>query len=141
MDYATLDDLIERAGQDEILMVADRDGDGVADPDVVAKAIADAASAIDGYLAVRYRLPLAVVPSQVNGWAVSIARYHLHRDGAPDHVVRDWKAANADLEKVSSGRIRLPLPGGDDPASSKSGDVGITGPEPAFSKDQLEGWL
>lgn len=141
MDYATLDDLIERAGQDEILMVADRDGDGVADPDVVAKAIADAASAIDGYLAVRYRLPLVVIPSQVNGWAVSIARYHLHRDGAPDHVVRDWKAANADLEKVSSGRIRLPLPGGDDPASSKSGDVGITGPEPAFSKDRLGGWL
>lgn len=69
------------------------------------------------------------------------ARYHLHRDGAPDHVVRDWKAANTDLEKVSSGRIRLPLTGGDDPSSSKSGDVGITGPEPAFSKDRLGGWL
>ena len=141
MDYATLDDLIERAGEDEMLMVADRDGDGVADPDVVAKALADAASAINGYLAVRYRLPLAIVPPQVNGWAVSIARYHLHRDGAPDHVVRDWKAATADLEKASSGRIRLPLPSGDDPATSTSGDIGFTSPEPAFSKDKLEGWL
>nr|WP_272212400.1 DUF1320 domain-containing protein [Marinicella sp. W31]MDC2878315.1 DUF1320 domain-containing protein [Marinicella sp. W31] len=141
MDYASLDDLIERAGQDEILMVADRDGDGVADPDVVAKALGDATSAINGYLAVRYRLPLQVIPSQVNGWAVSIARYYLHRDGAPDHVVRDWKAALSDLEKVSSGRIRLPLPDGDDPSSSTSGDFGFTGPEPAFSKDKLGGWL
>lgn len=141
MNYATLDDLTERAGEDEILMIADRDGDGVADPDVIAKALADATNAINGYLAVRYRLPLAVVPPQVNGWAVSIARYHLHRDGAPDHVVRDWKAAISDLEKASAGRIRLPLPGGDNPSSSASGDIGVTGPEPAFAKDRLEGWL
>jgi hypothetical protein len=40
MAYATLADLLDRAGDEEILQVADRDGDGTADPDVIASAIA-----------------------------------------------------------------------------------------------------
>ncbi|MBF2715497.1 DUF1320 domain-containing protein [Agrobacterium vitis] len=107
--YATLSDIIERAGEDEILQVADRDRDGVADPDVIAAAIATAGSEIDGYISVRYRLPLPAVPNLIKTWAVSIARYHLHINGAPDHVVRDWKAAMDGLRDVARSVINLPV--------------------------------
>lgn len=35
MTYATLEDLIERAGAAEIRQIADRDRDGTPDPDVI----------------------------------------------------------------------------------------------------------
>lgn len=116
--YATLSDLIERAGEDEILQVADRDRDGVADPDVIENAIVTAGSEIEGYISTRYGLPLPAVPELIRTWAVSIARYHLHLNGAPDHVVRDWKAAMDALRDVAAGKINLPF----DDASQKPSD-------------------
>ncbi len=142
MSYASLADLIEQAGLEEILQIADRDDDGVADTDVIAAALTHADNTINGYLAVRYAIPLSVVPDLVRTWAVAIARYRLHRDGPPDHVVRDANAAIAALKDVARGQIDLPI-GADDGAlvSSPSGGIAVTGPEPVFSQDKLEGWL
>lgn len=142
MTYASLADLIERAGEDEILQVADRDGDGVADPDVVEAALIHADNQTNGYLAVRFTLPLATVPDLLRTWCVSIARYQLHRDGAPDYVVRDYKDALSALKDMVRGDVSLPI-GVDDPAPAPSngGNVSIVGPEPVFSADKLKGWL
>lgn len=126
--YATLSDLIERAGEDEIREVADRDGDGVADPDVIDKAVSTAASEIDGYIGTRYQLPLPAVPSLINTWAVSIARYHLHLNGAPDHVVRDWKAAMDALKDVATGKINLPFDDASQQPSDGAGRVTLVRP-------------
>ena len=135
-DYATLSDLIERAGEDEILQIADRDRDGVADPDVIDKAIATAGTEIDGYIGTRYRLPLPAVPGLINTWAVSIARYHLHLNGPPDHVVRDWKAAMDALRDVTVGKINLPF---DDVSQQPSDGAGrVTLVRPNFN---YEGFL
>ena len=128
--YATLADLTARAGEEEILQVADRDGDAVADADVVAAAIATAESEINGYIGARYRLPLAEVPELVKTWAVSIARYHLHRDGAPEHVVRDWKSAMDGLRDVSRSLISLPVVGGEEQPSDDAGRVTLVKPKP-----------
>ena len=134
--YATLSDLIERAGEDEILQIADRDRDGVADPEVIDKAIATAGSEIEGYISTRYRLPLPSVPELIRTWAVSIARYHLHLNGAPDHVVRDWKAAMDALGAVSAGKINLPF---DDASQRPSDGAGrVTLVRPSFN---YEGFL
>ncbi len=127
--YATLSDLIERAGEDEILQVADRDRDGVADPGVVDKAIATAGSEIEGYISTRYRLPLPSVPELIRTWAVSIARYHLHLNGAPDHVVRDWKAAMDALSAVSTGKINLPFEDASQRPSDGAGRVTLVRPD------------
>lgn len=142
MPYASLEDLIERAGEDEILQVADRDEDGTPDPDVVEAALVHADNIANGYVAVRYALPLTAVPDLLRTWCVSIARYHLHRDGAPDYVVRDYKDALASLKDLARGVLDLPI-GADDPqpAPSDSGRVSIVGPEPVFTADKLKGWL
>lgn len=142
MSYASLADLVELAGLEEILQVADRDGDGVADADVIAAALTHADNTINGYLAVRYAIPLSVVPDLVRTWAVSIARYRLHRDGAPDQVVRDYNAAIAALKDVARGQIDLPIdPNDGSLASAATGGIAVTGPEPVFTQDKLEGWL
>ncbi|MBP1844761.1 phage gp36-like protein [Rhizobium petrolearium] len=142
MPYASLEDLIERAGEDEILQVADRDEDGIPDPDVVEAALVHADNIANGYVAVRYALPLTAVPDLLRTWCVSIARYQLHRDGAPDYVVRDYKDALTALKDLARGVLDLPI-GVDDPqpAPSDSGRVSIVGPEPMFTADKLKGWL
>lgn len=141
MAWPTLADLVARAGEEEILQVADRDGDGIADPDVIAAALHDADVIIGGFLAGRYRMPLNPVPDLVSAWAVSIARYYLHRDGAPEHVVRDWKEAMNGLRDVLAGKIVLVGALGEEPAGDAGGRVISSGPEPVFSKDKLGGWL
>lgn len=123
MSYATLDDIVARAGEEEILQVADRDDDGVADADVVASAIATAESEINGYISARYRLPLVQVPDLIKSWTVSIARYHLHRDGAPDHVVRDWKSAMDGLRDVARSLVSLPIVDGGEAPADDAGRV------------------
>ncbi len=128
--YATLGDLTARAGEEELLQVADRDGDGVIDTDVVAAAITTAESEINGYIGARYRLPLIVVPDLVTAWAVSIARYHLHRDGAPDHVVRDWKSALDGLRDVARSLVSLPVSGSDEQPADDAGRVTLVKPRP-----------
>lgn len=142
MSYASLEDLIERAGLDEILQVADRDLDDVPDPDVVDAALVHADNTINGYVSVQYKVPLTSVPDLLRTWAVIIARYFLHRDTPPNYVERDYKEALVALKDVAAGRLKLPV-GPDVPAPqpSSGSDVSIVGPEPVFSADKLKGWL
>ena len=140
MPYATLSDLINRAGEFEIQQVADRDRDGEPDDNVVAAALRDADNLIDGYLATKFAqaLPLSPVPDIVTTWAVSIARYILHRDGAPDHVAQDHKDAIAALKDVARGLIALPVSG---PATLEAvGTVMAVHPAQVFSPSKLRGW-
>ena len=141
MPYASLPDLIERAGEDEILQVADRDEDGVADPDVIEAALIHADNTVNGYLATRFAMPLSAVPAIVVTWAIAIARYHLHRQGAPDYVVRDYKDAIAALKDAARGLVAVPGADGSAPTQSSQGAVRVDGPEPVFSREKLGGWL
>jgi len=140
MSYATLDDLIDRAGENELRQIADRDRDGMIDAEVVDAALADADATIDGYVGAKYALPLPSVPSTVRGWAVSIARYTLHRNGAPDHVAQDYKDAIAALKDVARGLITLPVAAGETPATVSGGTVMASHPEPVFTPSRLAGW-
>lgn len=140
MTYATLSDLIDRAGEAEIRQIADRDRDGIADPDVVAAALADADNLIDGYVGTRYSLPLPSVPALVRTWAVSIARAILHRNGAPDHVTEDRDAAIAGLKDVARGHVVLPVAQGESAPSPTPGPVLGTHPDQVFTPDRLRGW-
>lgn len=140
MTYASLEDLIDRAGAVELRQIADRDRDGSVDMDVVTSALEDADSMINRYVAVKYDVPLPSVPSSVRGWAVSIARYLLHRNGAPDHVARDYKDARADLKDVASGLSALPVAAGEAAPSVTGGAVMAAHPPRIFTPGKLRGW-
>lgn len=140
MPYATLADLEERAGDVELRQIADRDRDGTIDAEVVQAALEDADNQINGYVAVKYTTPLASVPPIVVTWAVSIARYVLHRNGAPEHVVRDYKDAIAALKDVSAGRLALPVPAGSAEPAVQADGVMAVHPTQVFTPDKMRGW-
>lgn len=142
MTYASLNDLVARAGLDEIRQVADRDRDGIADPEVIEAALTHADNTVNGYVRARYALPFADVPDLVRTWAVSIARHFLHRNGAPDHVVADYKDAVAALKDVSAGRIGLPVASalGEAEPKAANGTVMSNHPPEVFSASKLRGW-
>lgn len=141
MPYASLADLIAAAGEDEILQVADRDNDGVPDAVVIAEALERADSTINASIAVAYTLPIVPAPAILGTWAVSLARYFLHRDGPPEHVVRDHKYTLQALKEAAEGKLKLTADNGEKPEASNSSEIRVVGPEPVFSADKLEGWL
>jgi len=139
MAYATEDDLIHRAGISEITQIADRNGDMIIDPEVIAAALSHADATINGYVGAKYDLPLLFVPDLLRTWAVSIARHVLHRDGAPDHVATDYKDAITGLKDVARGLIALPDVAGNTPASAAGVHIACAPPE-VFSARNLRGW-
>lgn len=138
--YAALDDLIERAGDVEIRSIADRDRDGIADSAVIEAALQDADNLVNTYIGAKYPVPLASTPPIVRTWATSIARYVLHRNGAPDHVEADYKDAIAALKDVARGTATLPVLPGDDAINANSGTVMAAHPPQVFTPDRLRGW-
>lgn len=139
MAYATLDDLLARGGEAELLDIADRDRDGIVDMDVVTAALVDADNLINGYVSAKYG-PLITVPDLVRTWATSIARYFLHSNGAPEHVEADYKDAVSALKDVAKGLIALPVPEGATPPADLAGRVMATHPAPVFTPEKLRGW-
>lgn len=139
--YATLDDLVNRAGETEILQVADRNGDDAADDAVITAAIEHAQSIIDGYIGGKYLLPLSEVPELVQTWTVSIARYWLHGNGPPDYVVKDYDDALSALKDVAKGTIVLPLASGAvADVSGNSNGFMISDPCTSTAGSILKGW-
>lgn len=120
MAYATRAAFIEQYGQDAVLTVADRDGDGVIDDLVVDKALANASAEIDSYVSAKHRLPLPVVPERFAGLAGDIAMYLLSSTGGSltEDKRKRYEDAISYLRRVASGDAGLGLPTPPDQESS-----------------------
>lgn len=140
MSYAALADLVARAGDVELRQIADRDRDLIPDQDVVAAALAHADNLVNGYVGAKYAVPLTTVPDLVRTWATSIARYILHRNGAPEHVAQDYKDAIQALKDVAAGRIALPIATGGELPAAATGEFMAAHPDEVFTPDRLRGW-
>ena len=103
MPYATRNDLVERFGENEIAQRERMLPAGATDG-----ALNDAGQDIDGYLSVRYSVPLVPVPETLVRLACDIARYRLLGDAASDDVRARYKDAIAALRDIGAGRSRLP---------------------------------
>lgn len=112
MPYASQQDLIERFGEDDLIVAADRDRDGVIDAEVVETALEDAAAEIDSYLAQVYRLPLPSVPPLIRRLACDIAFHRLspEADTATEHRRTRYGEAVSLLKKLAKREITLGLP-------------------------------
>lgn len=142
MAYTNLDALTARYGERMIIALTDRaqTATGTIDSAVVDRALAETDALIDGYLAVRYRLPLDPVPALVAALAQDIAIWKLH-PGAPDTKIEtDYKAAIRALEGLSNGAIRLNASGAE-PATTGGGGARITDRDRPFTNDNLKGFI
>lgn len=107
MSYINLTDLTTRYGAEEMVNLADRDGDSIPDEDVIAVAIGDAEAMIDSHLAGRYTLPLNPVPAVIVRMTCAITRYHLYDDKPTQAVTQEYQAALSALAKIGSGELAL----------------------------------
>lgn len=142
MSYASLQDLIDRYGERLLLQVADRADPpaGVIDTVVVDRALGDADAVIDGYLAGRYVLPLSAVPPLLVPIAQSIAIYKLHTYQPEEKIRDEYRDAIADLVRISSGVIGVPVEGVE-PASAGSEGVETIDRPRDFTPENLRGFI
>lgn len=112
MAYATVQDMIGRFGETEMLRLSSVDGllPDVVNPVSVEQALADADGIIDSYLRKRYSVPLAPVPQVIARAACILARYDLSVGGdrePADQVKADRRDVVAWLTQLSNGTATL----------------------------------
>lgn len=109
--YATQQDLEDRYGSAEVLLVSDRDGDGSIDAGVVSEALQDATDEIDSYLSARYDLPLATTPGILTRRCGDIAMYLMAdtADSLTEERTNRYKAAISWLKDLVKGNASLGL--------------------------------
>ncbi|NDV20924.1 DUF1320 domain-containing protein [Pseudodesulfovibrio sp. JC047] len=136
MAYATTQDIIDRYGEDQLLILADRDGDGLADEQVTGRAIADADSEIDLHLSKLYDLPLAAVPSVLVQVAVDIAIYRMCNSDAlvTEEIRRRYEDARSILRRIAKGEVQLGLPELEKSSGTASSPAIVNGPPRVFGR-------
>ena len=77
MSYASQFDLENVYGVEQVKRLSDHDNDGVADNNAIEDALTGASAIIDGYLAVKYQVPLATPTPIVRNLCLDIAWYRL----------------------------------------------------------------
>lgn len=143
MPYCTLKDLIKRFGESEINDLLDRDSDGLHESETLDMTIADADGLIDGFLGVRYKVPIHPVRSPKAFKSVcliscDISRYLLWDDNTPTGVQERYDRAIKLLEMYRDNEIVLP----DAQAAPQnpSGGVDFIANERVFTSDSLKGF-
>jgi phage gp36-like protein len=114
MSYASEADLDQKWGREIVDLSANDAGTGARDPSRIAASLAAAAAIIDGYLARRYRLPLAptaVGVTLLRNAACDLALGQLcNTPGTRNEIVIDAeKRALAFLRDVADGKAAIPV--------------------------------
>lgn len=145
--YCTQQDILNSGISEKELSELTSDTPGVIDPNVVTAAIKKADDEINGYVAVKYAVPLSPVPSLVNTWSITIAKYHLFEGreqrlgGIPEGVKDSYEKTIGKLKDAARGLLSL---GQDPPPPSKSTgqpgfEANVETPERDFTKDSMKG--
>lgn len=141
--YATQDDIVTLYTADA-LVVADRDGDGVPDDAAITRALRSASAEVDGYVGVRYDLPLADAHDILTQICVDIALYRLAGSSSTmtEELRLRYEDAMATLKRISKGEMRLNIvaPPGEEPADAGPNPLTTGGPERLFSREKMRGF-
>ncbi len=105
MVYCTLQNLIDRFGEAELLSLTDISGNGIVDVTVVNIAIDDASVLVDSYIPLDTDKVLNA--QNLTRVCADIARYYLYDHDVLDVVEQRYKDAIKWLEMVSKGVILL----------------------------------
>ena len=136
MDYATVQDLIARFGERELIELTDPEDLEQVKEAKVNTVLGDAHAFVDGYVGKVYRLPLPgctkpapmpgnanavqmVAPPLLTRMVCDVARYYLYDDLAPEsEVYRRYKQATTELQAIADGKAQLMCPWGGQPGQS-----------------------
>lgn len=138
MAYCDLNDLSKRFGENEINDLLDRNYDGLHDLQTLEMTISDADSLIDGYIGVRYKVPVIPTVPIIRAFSCDITRYLLWDDNAPDEVRKRYEDVIYRLKDYAKGLMILP--NADKSEQNPSGGVDFITNERVFSQDILKGF-
>ncbi len=142
MSYCTQDD-IEKFIPAESLASLTTENEDEPDAAVVADCIARADAEIDGYLGIRYQVPVSPVPDLVKAMSVDLAIYNLHKRrplmSMPDICKMAYGDRIAFLKAVVAGNATIGASAAEPPAVSQD-VVEIGSSERIFSGDSLKGF-
>ena len=143
MSYATLQMLTDRVGLPMLVMLTDRAAEptGVVDQAVLTRALTDADALIDGYLAGRYSLPLAVVPALIADIAQAVTLWKLHSAEPEAKVKADYDEAIRRLKDIAAGLIILTDAAGLEPTGKVATGAQIVDRARPFTEDNMKGFI
>jgi phage gp36-like protein len=134
--YALKTDMQAEFGDTELAQLTDRSNGTVTDDTVLTDALTRADSEINSYIAQRYSLPFASVPTRLRDIACDIARYYLFDARAPQIVQDRYKNAVAWLKDVAGGRALVGVDASSNLIPNASGAaVSIQASTPVFTDD------
>jgi len=107
MTYATLNDMIDRFTEAEMIDLTDTTASGLLDMSPINRALADADAEIESALRGRYALPVTPVPELLVRIGCDLARYALHADRPTDAVKDRAEEARALLSQIAAGKRLL----------------------------------
>lgn len=136
MTYAVKQNLIDRFGNTELAQLTDRTSGVTIDDAVLNKALNDADAAINGYLTVKYTIPITPVPAILERFGCDIARYYLYEDRVTEQVKRRYDDAIAYLKGVANGTVNLGVDAANQ-APASSGGPEFSAPDRVFTGDSL----
>lgn len=140
MNYAAVQDLIDRFGERELVQLTDPEALEAVQTATAQRALDDAQAYIDSFVGRVYALPLTgctkpapvvgnphatvqVAPPQLTRMAADVARYYLYKDFAPEsEVYLRYKAVGKELQDIAEGRAVLSCPWGGAPGALVQGN-------------------
>lgn len=140
--YTSLEQLIDRYGDRMLIQLTDRGevATDVIDEDVVTRALTDTDAMIDGYLKGRYVLPLTETPPLLSDIAQMIAIWKLHRFSPDEKIEKDYKEALAFLDRIATGKVRLPV-AGIEPKTAGGSGARMTDRERPLTVENMKGFI
>jgi phage gp36-like protein len=137
MAYCTQDDIEMRIGEADLVALADYDGDGESDEQVVQAAITNACALIDSYLSVRFSVPLSPVPDVLKARAVNLSVYFLRlgRDSATEDTRRQYDDDLVWLREAVQGQVSLGIEPGP-PQGARAPGVQYSGKPRLFGRNE-----
>ena len=113
--YCTINDIQNIIpGQELINLTNDRVEIGTpVNMDIVNIAVQHADNLIDSALRAKYKLPLSFIPPLVTTLSADIAAYRIYLRrplDIPEHIGKNYDKAILILDKISTGKMLLPLP-------------------------------
>lgn len=141
MSYSTQDDIEKLIPAADLADLTSEDSS--VDAAVVADCIAKADAEIDGYLGIKYQVPLSPVPDLVKAMSVDLAIYNLHKRRPlmpmPDTVKMAYGDRVSFLKQVVAGNATIGISAAE-PAAVSQDVVEIGSSERVFSRDSLKGF-
>lgn len=141
MAYITRADLLDKLTEQQLVQLTDDAKQGVADEARLSAAIAEAEAEINGYVAVKYLVPVSPAPDLLKKFAKAIAVKNLwaRRQRIPENARAEYDDALGQLKDVAKGLLTLGVDPA--PAGSSKGSAGETfGDERIFSREKLSGF-